>query len=299
VDWKLDGTKRTMCANTKREGVLLRVGLLNKIILIRKEEIMTDIELRFKPLKGWRAEVGMLAPWGKMYREWEVVAPEGVRFSSALLGLIHTTPEGLKEMANQVEEEARKLNIACKCDLICLGCTSGSFIGGPGYDQKLIERIERASGSPATTTTTCVLELLTDMGIRKMVLVGPYTDLVLETEVAFFNAQGFETIYIKGSGLGYVEQTDYFTFMMDPYGSYKLVKNGAKAVPDADCVFLTCMASPLLGIADVLEDEIGKPVISSLSATLYGVLKKLGIGDPVYHYGEALRRPRLPHQIGK
>ena len=254
---------------------------------------MGDVQIHMKSLKGWRAEVGMLAPWGKMYREWEVVAPEGVRFSSALLGLISTTPEGLKEMVTQIEIEAKKLNIACKCDLICVGCTSGSFIGGPGYDQKLIERIEKASGSPATTTTTCVLELLKDMGIKKMVLVGPYTDLILETEVKFFNAQGFETIYIKGSGLGYVEQTDYFALMMNPYGAYKLVKDGAKAVPDADCVFLTCMASPLLGIADTLEEEIGKPVISSLSATLYGILKKLGIPDPVHHYGEALRRPRV------
>jgi maleate cis-trans isomerase len=258
---------------------------------------MSETQFQIGSLKGWRAEVGMLAPWGKMYREWEVVAPEGVRFSHALLGLIHTTPEGLKEMANQIEIEAKKLNIAYKCDLICLGCTSGSFIGGPGYDQMLIERIEKASGSPATTTTTCVLELLRDMRIKKMVLVGPYTDLILETEVKFFNSHGFETIYLKGSGLGYVDQTDYFTFMMDPYSSYKLVKDGAKAFPEADCVFLTCMASPLIGVADILEEEIGKPVISSPSATLYGILKKLGIPDFVHHYGMALRRPRLPHQM--
>jgi maleate cis-trans isomerase len=260
---------------------------------------MNETQIQMKSLKGWRAEVGMLAPWGKMYREWEVFAPEGIRFSHALLGLIHTTPEGLKEMANQIEIEAKKLNIGCKCDLICLGCTSGSFIGGPGYDQMLIERIEKASGSPATTTTTCVLELFKDMGIKKMVLVGPYTDLVFEEELKFFNSHGFNIIYIKGSGLGYVEQPDMFNYMMDPYSSYKLVKAGAKAVPDADCVFLTCMASPLLGIADMLEEEVGKPVISSPSATLYGILKKLGIPDPVVHYGEALRRPRLPHQIKK
>jgi len=72
---------------------------------------MVETDFSIKSLKGWRAEVGMLAPWGKMYREWEVVAPEGVRFSNALLGLTYTTPEGLKEMANQIEAEAKKLNI--------------------------------------------------------------------------------------------------------------------------------------------------------------------------------------------
>jgi maleate cis-trans isomerase len=83
---------------------------------------------------------------------------------------------------------------------------------------------------------------------------------------------------------------------MNPYSSYKLVKDGAKAVPSADCVFLTCTASPLLGMANMLENEIGKPVISSLSATLYGILKRLAIPDPIYNYGVALTKPRLLHQ---
>jgi len=260
---------------------------------------MVETAFQIKSLKGWRAEVGMLAPWGCMYREWEEIAPEGVRFSRALLGLVYTTPEGLKEMANQVEIEAKKLNIGHECDLICLGCTSGSFIGGPGYDQKLIEKIERASGSPGTTTTTCVLELLKDMGVKKMALVGPYTDLVFETEVNFFESHGIKTVYKKGWGLGFIEQTEFFNYMMDPYSSMRLVREGAKAVLDADCLFLSCMVSPLLGVADILEREIGKPVISSLSSTLYGILKKLGIPDPVYHYGAALARPRLPHQLKK
>ena len=248
-------------------------------------------------LHGWRAEVGMLAPQGCMYREWEVVAPEGVRFSSALLGLTRTTPEGLKEMASQVESEAKKLNIGHKCDLICLGCTSGSFIGGPGYDQKLIDRIEKASGSPATTTTTCVLELFKDLGVKKMALVGPYTDLVFDEEVKFFEAHGIEAIYERGSGLGLVEQVQFFNYEKDPYSAYRLVKNGAKAVPEAECIFLTCMGSPLLGLVEILEDEVGKMVISSQSATLYGILKKLGIPDPVYHYGEALTRMRISKSI--
>jgi len=134
------------------------------------------------------------------------------------------------------------------------------------------------------------------MDIKKMVIVGPYTDSVFDVEVEFFRSKGIDAIYIKGSGLGLVEQSEFFDYMMNPYSSYGLVKDGAKTVPDADCVFLTCMVSPLLGMADILEKEVGKPVISSSSATLYGILKKLGIPDPVYHYGEALTRSRLSHQ---
>jgi len=258
---------------------------------------MAELQIQAQSLRGWRAEIGILAPVAGMCREWEIVAPEGIRFSMALLGLTSCTPEGLKEMANQIEVEAKKLNIAHKHDLICLACTSGSFIGGPGYDQLLIDRIEKASGSPATTTATCVLELFKDMDIKKIALVGPYTDLIFDEEVKFFKASGIDAIYVKGSGLGAVTISDTWDYTMNPYSTYKLVKDGAKAVPNADCVFLTCMGSPMLATVDTLEKEIGKPVISSQSATLYGILKKLGIPDTVYHYGEALTRPRLSHQI--
>jgi maleate cis-trans isomerase len=72
-----------------------------------------------------------------------------------------------------------------------------------------------------------------------------------------------------------------------------MASEAANEAPDADCVFISCMMSPTMAILNTLEKEVRKPVISSLSATLYGILKKLRIPDPVYPYGEALTRPRL------
>ena len=46
-----------------------------------------ETDIHKQNLKGWRAEVGMLSPVATMFREYEVVAPEGIRFSRALLGL--------------------------------------------------------------------------------------------------------------------------------------------------------------------------------------------------------------------
>lgn len=250
-----------------------------------------ETEKKMESLRGWRAEVGMLAPLPGMYREWDVLAPEGVKFSVALMGLGDVTPENLKTMAQAIEAEAEKLNMARKKDVICFGCTSGSFIGGPGYDQMIIERIEKASGSPATTTTTSVLELLKDMGVKKLALAGPYIESILDIEVKFFKSHGIDTLTVKGLGL--LKTSEYWDYYMDPYQSYKIGKEAAKAAPNADCVFITCMMTSIIGIVDTLEKEIGKPVISSPSATLYGILKRLGIPDPVPYYGEALRRPRV------
>ncbi|MBA7693565.1 Arylmalonate decarboxylase [subsurface metagenome] len=242
-------------------------------------------------LKGWRAEVGLLAPVAAMCREFDVLGPDGVRFSRALLGLEEVTPEALKKMSENVVSEAKKLNIGHKMDLLCLGCTSGSFIGGPGYDQKIIKMIEDATGVPATTTTTSVVELLRDLGAKKIALVGPYLKEVFDAEVDFFEAAGFKILTVQW--LGYKKTEEYWEYRHNPYPVYKLIRDGHKAAPNADCIFVTCMWSSIMGIVDAAEEEVGKPIISSSSSVMYNILKMLMIPDPVYHYGEALRRPRL------
>jgi maleate isomerase len=244
-----------------------------------------------RSLKGWRAEVGMLAPTSWMYREFGLVAPEGIKFSTGVLGVEGNTPEQLKDMVKTIEVEAKKINLGRKCDLVCLGCTTGTLIGGPGYDQQLIERIEKASGSPATTTATCVLEIFKDMNVKKIVLVGPYLQETVDIELKFFEYHGIKTLWSKVLGLGPI--AEYWTYGNDPETVYRLVKEGAKMAAEADCIFASCMCTHIVGIVDMLEAEIGKPIVSSPSATLYGILKKLGISDPVYHFGEALRGPRL------
>lgn len=253
---------------------------------------MAELQARVPSFRGWRAEVGMLSPAPGMYREYEIVAPDGVKFSRVVMATItEAVPEQFKKMGEAIETEAKKFTSVIKPDLICLGCTSASFIGGLGYDQQLIKRIEKATGSPATTTATCMVELFKDMGIKKISLVGPYVKELFDIEAEFLKAHGIETLCVKA--LGIAETSAYYDYYMDPYRVYHLAKEGDKAAPDADCVFVSCMWSTILGIVDALEKEIGKPVVSSCSVTLYGILKKLGIPDPVYHYGEVLTRPRL------
>ena len=80
----------------------------------------------------------MLAPVAGMFREFEVLAPEGVRFSRGILGMETPTPDAMKKMPESIASETRKLNLGHKMDLMALGCTAGSFIGGASYDRKII-----------------------------------------------------------------------------------------------------------------------------------------------------------------
>jgi len=83
----------------------------------------------------------------------------------------------------------------------------------------------------------------------------------------------------------------YYMHLHDqPYLFYRMAKEAYKAVPEIDAIFITCLCSPARKVINILEKETGKPVISSCSASLYGVLKQLGIRETIEDQLDEIRR---------
>lgn len=52
-----------------------------------------------------------------------------------------------------------------------------------------------------------------------------------------------------------------------------------------DAVFLSCTDMATLDLIESLEKRLGKPVISSMQATIWGALRAAGIDDKLEHRG--------------
>jgi len=127
--------------------------------------------------------------------------------------------------------------------------------------------------------------------VKKISLIGPYIKDVLDAEVQFFKEHGTDTLYVKG--LGYRENKDFTRLHEQPYLYYDMAKEAHRSAPNVDCIFITCMASPSRKVINILEQETGKLVMSSQSASLYGVLKQLGIKETIQEFG------RLGRMLGE
>ena len=151
---------------------------------------------------------------------------------------------------------------------------------GKGYDQDLVNRIEAVSKITATTTSTAVLNALNAMGIRKVSVVSPYPIWLNEKVVKFFEAHGFMVPASKcldlenGMGIDKVPLDE--------------VSRLAKSVdkPEADGIFISCTDFPNIGILRQLEEELGKPVISSNQATLWEMLRSVKRKDDLSRWGK-------------
>ena len=59
-------------------------------------------------------------------------------------------------------------------------------------------------------------------------------------------------------------------------------------MPTAEALLISGTGLPTVGIVERLEKDLGKPVVTSQTATLWFALRALGIKDPVRGYGRLL-----------
>jgi maleate isomerase len=57
---------------------------------------------------------------------------------------------------------------------------------------------------------------------------------------------------------------------------------------EAEAVFLTGTGMPTLPVLEALEQDLGKPVISSASAMMWHALRLAGVRQPIAGYGRLL-----------
>ena len=234
---------------------------------------------------GWRGRVGLMLPTGNSVNEPEFnrMAPEGVSVHANRVELKNVTPASLLEMESDTARSARQI-AQTRIGVIAFGCTSGSFAGGPGYDERLIRTIEEETGITATTTTTAVVRALRLIGAKRIALATPYTDEVTQLEVDYLHANGFEVTNWQGGGI--VETADIQE--CPPEVSYRRAR--AVDTPDADAVFISCTGFRTIENIAKLEADLGKPVISSNQATFADCLRILGVHDVQPGFGSLFER---------
>jgi maleate isomerase len=235
--------------------------------------------LRHKSLR-----VGLLVPSSNTTVEPEFyrALPTDITLHTARLFLTEITPEAILKMVEDLEQQSRLLASA-DVDVIVMGATAPSFLKGAGYDREVVARIEKATGKPATTTSTALLRALRFLGLRRLVLGSAYTDKVNAIARGFLEANGFD---VAGAhGLGMVD--NLAVGRLGPESAYELARSAARV--DIDAVVLACTNWRSMDVIERLERELGKPVLSTTQVSVWDALRLVGYRGEISGYGRLLR----------
>jgi maleate isomerase len=188
----------------------------------------------------------------------------------ARVPLQDVTVQGLEGMECELDNAAQLLADA-GVEVVAFACTSGSLVKGLGYDSKLAKRISEVAHCPTLTTSGAVLDALRALNARKVCLGTPYLSEVAAKEVCFLEGNGFEVL--KEQSLGIKENLKIGR--LTPTDAEKLAKT--VFTKDTDAVFISCTNFRTFETLSKLESELGVPVISSNSATLWAGLNQLRV----------------------
>ena len=221
---------------------------------------------------GHRGRLGLIVPSSNTTNESEFWQrrPDGVSIHTARMRLEDVNEDDLIDMAADVEAAAADLSTA-DVDAIAFGCTTGSLVKGAGYDEEIRETIEDVAGVPAVATSTAIMHAFDALDARSLAIATPYTDAMNDREVEFLEGNGYEVTAITGLGI----EPNVGIGRQSPETAYRLGRQVDGA--DTDAVFLSCTNFRTFEVIEQLERDLGKPVVSSNSATLWAALDLLGV----------------------
>ena len=124
------------------------------------------------------------------------------------------------------------------------------------------------------------------LGIKKLCIATPYPLDVNEIEKKFLEDNGFKVLECDGLDL----TDNNILAHVSPNILYRLAKTVDR--PGADAVFISCTGLDAMDAIEPLEQDIGKPVLTSNQVSFWHAFKMAKVGEPIQGYGRLMREPR-------
>jgi maleate isomerase len=240
-----------------------------------------------------KQRIGLLVPSSNSTQEPEFVQmlPASVSLHVTRLSLSRIDPESTVSIVAELEQESRKLADAA-VDIVVLAATAPSTRMGKGYDAQLIKRMEDASGRPATTAATAMLDAFAALGVRRVALAAAWSEATNKWVAAFLESHGIEVV--SQVAMGVVSNNE--VGRLHPQTAFDHGREADRS--EADAVFLACGNWWTASIVEDLEQAVGKPVLTTNNMTVWHALRKIGVSEGVAGYGALLNdMPELPRAL--
>ena len=147
--------------------------------------------------------------------------------------------------------------------------TSASWLGFD-RDYALVEEISKRTGCPAVTSTLSIIEALRALQITNIGLVTPYVESIQKKIIKNFEIEKFKCVSER-----HFNMTDNFSFGEVPEAK---IGNAAEEVvaEGAEAVIVLCTNLAGAGIAALIEERTGVPVLDSVVLTVWGAFRSIG-----------------------
>jgi maleate cis-trans isomerase len=148
-------------------------------------------------------------------------------------------------------------------DLVIHGCTAAGFLGGPGSNARMVERLRERSRATVVSTAGAMIDALRSAGVSETAVVTPYLQPVNDGLCDYLEKSGIRVETLNSFFCNTTAELGAIT------GDQVLELARRTVTPQSKSLFVACSQLPTLNVIAQLRAEFGIPVWSSIQATAW------------------------------
>lgn len=233
---------------------------------------------------SWRGVVGCIKPTHRPGSLEELIRmlPEGIGVIPLFLNIRQGTTDEFKRAVDPFIPLIEEL-VEDGVDLIhAEGAPPFMLLGHKG-ETELLKKWEKKYKTPIFTSGSNHVAALRALKAKKIVGATYFTGKINNLFGNYFKQAGFDVLAMDGIDVPFDEVGHLSSEQV-----YAHVKKIALKHPKADAVYLLGSGWRVLPVIDVLEQDLGIPVVHPVPARCWEIQKRLHINEPVSGYGVLL-----------
>ncbi len=218
--------------------------------------------------------IGLIIPSSNRMVEQEMVRhlPPGAVAHVARLRMTGAHRMPIAGLLPRLQDTAATL-IDARCEVVAFHCTATSTAEGLAGEAKLCAALRQIGAPQVTTTASALRGALDALRARRIVLLTPYSAHTTAEEAAFLHAAGYDVVCARGFAL---KGSDEYCATPAQYWRDRALE---AARPDADVYLVSCANISVFPVIETIEQQLGRPVVTSNHAVVWHALRLLGESD--------------------
>lgn len=236
-------------------------------------------------MPGWRGRLGFMVPSPGIASSEEMreLCPTGVLSVFATTPIASATIEGNREALAHIELGIGQLARAAVDAIVHVGAIP-SIVLGPGHDDEILRRAGAVTDIPVILSMRATVDALHHLGVSSVAAVNPLGDELIALATAYLEAHGIRALSCPVLGL-----TSPIAVHELPAGvPYRYARQALRQAPEADAILLLGGGWRTLDVIGALESDTGKPTLSTNTAAMWAVMKRMGVREARRGYGRLL-----------